>query len=147
MTRVHFSILKYIWSKKDQGIIAKEVCDYMSNEDKSLSKAAILGFLDELCTMDVLRVTSESCRGGIRKRYFQTKSKEKFIERFVEDSIGEMKLKFPQETLQSLSNIIHRDSPSSFVMNDYLSGISSSNNIIQESLESRLFSLNNPIYV
>jgi hypothetical protein len=139
--------LKYIWSKEDQGVTAKEVYDYMSKEDKSLSKAAILGFLDELCIMDVLRVTSESCRGGIRKRYFQTKSREKFIERFVEDSIEEMKIKFPQETLQSLSNIIQRDSPGSVIMNGYLSGISSSNNLIQESLESRLFSLNNPMYV
>ncbi len=147
MTKVHFNILKYIWSKEDQGVTAKEVYDYMSKEDKSLSKAAILGFLDELCIMDVLRVTSESCRGGIRKRYFQTKSKEKFIERFVEDSIEEMKMKFPKETLQSLSNIIQKDYPSSLIMNGYLSGISSSNNLIQESLELRLFSLNNPMYV
>ena len=57
----HFKILEFVWNKKSKGVTAREVNNYMRKEYKkrSLSKAAILIFLDELCKIDMLEVTKE----------------------------------------------------------------------------------------
>lgn len=148
MTKLHFNILECIWSKERKGVTAKEIYDDMIKEGKSLSKATILGFLDELCEMDMLRISSESCRGGIRKRYFQLKSKEKFIEKFIGYSIEEIMLKYPQETLTSLYNITQRDTFTDFnIIPGLLGNIAFPDNPLQEPQESSLWSLNNPLSI
>ena len=146
----HFRILEFVWDKKIEGVTAREVYSNMRKECKkrSLSKAAILIFLDELCKMSMLEVAKEPCRGGIRKRYHPTKSKEKTIEGFVENSIGVLTRKYPRETLTSLLNILYeRSSKDSETSQKMLRKISSLDPSIQRTLELTLWNFNNPLYI
>jgi predicted transcriptional regulator len=142
--------LEFVWNKKNEGVTAREVHNYIFKEYKkrSLSKAAILIFLDELCKLDMLDFAKEPCRGGVRKRYYPTKSKEKTIEGFVENSIGDLTHKYPQETLISLLNILYeRSIKDSNTSQEMLRKISSLDPSIQRTLESTFWSFNNPLYI
>ncbi len=146
--KIHFSILEYVWSNGSQGVTAKEVYDYVNKGGGSLSKAAIIGYLDVLCEMNVLKVSSETCRGGIRKRYFQITSKEKFIEKFIGNSIKEMKLKYPKETFTSLFNIILRETFTEIsIKQGSFANITFPSNSLQESQVPGIWRLDNPLYI
>lgn len=97
--------LKIVWNNVDSGVTSRDVYQHVNRvleEGKTISRASIINFLNSMCDEGVLLYEEETCKGGMRRKYFPGLNEEgfkKFIARAVFDSL----LKdFPDQTIEAV---------------------------------------------
>ncbi len=97
--------LRTVWENSEEGATSREVYLQVNKAmegNKTVSRASIINFLNSMCDDGVLAYEEETCKGGMRRKYFpglDEKGYKKYIARSVFDSL----LKdFPEQTIEAL---------------------------------------------
>lgn len=97
--------LKMVWDNPDKGVTSREVYAYVNKAlegVRTVSRASIINFLNAMCDDNVLNYEEETCKGGMRRKYFPGLDEEgfkKYIARTVFDSLAK---DFPDQTIEAL---------------------------------------------
>lgn len=94
-------VLEVIWRNPDKGLTSREIYEHVNKvlKSRSVSRASIINFLNEMCDYDVIKYEVESCKGGARRKYFQKLDEEGF-KRFIVKRVLESFMKdFPEQTV------------------------------------------------
>jgi hypothetical protein len=99
--------LKIVWDTEDNGVTSREVYLHVNNAlkgTKTISRASIINFLNSMCDEGVLTYEEETCKGGMRRKYFPGMDEggfKKYIAKSVFDSL--MK-DFPDHTIEAIKD-------------------------------------------
>ncbi len=97
--------LRMVWGSVETGATSREVYLYVNKElegKKTVSRASIINFLNAMCDEGVLTYEEETCKGGMRRKYFPGLDEEGF-KRHIAKSVVESLLKdFPKQTKEVL---------------------------------------------
>jgi len=103
--------LKVVWENPDKGVTSREVYAYVNKalEDvKTVSRASIINFLNAMCDDGVLNYEEETCKGGMRRKYFPGLDEEGF-KKYIAKTVFESLLKdFPDRTIDALCETMAR---------------------------------------
>lgn len=100
--------LKMVWNSEDEGVTSREVYIHVNNvlEDKTISRASIINFLNAMCNENVLVYVEETCKGGMRRKYSPGLDEEGF-KRYIAQSVFESLMKdFPTQTIAALKETL-----------------------------------------
>ena len=100
--------LKMVWNSEDEGVTSREVYLHVNNvlEDKTISRASIINFLNAMCNENVLAYVEETCKGGMRRKYSPALDEEGF-KRYIAQSVFESLMKdFPTQTIAALKETL-----------------------------------------
>ncbi|MCW3978174.1 MAG: BlaI/MecI/CopY family transcriptional regulator [Candidatus Bathyarchaeota archaeon] len=97
--------LRMVWGSAETGATSREVYLQVNKElegKKTVSRASIINFLNAMCDEGVLTYEEETCKGGMRRKYFPGLDQEGF-KRHIAKSVIESLLKdFPKQTKEVL---------------------------------------------
>lgn len=97
--------LRMVWGSAETGATSREVYLQVNKElegKKTVSRASIINFLNAMCDEGVLTYEEETCKGGMRRKYFPGLDEEGF-KRHIAKSVIESLLKdFPKQTKEVL---------------------------------------------
>ncbi|MCW3978933.1 MAG: hypothetical protein NWF12_04230, partial [Candidatus Bathyarchaeota archaeon] len=65
--------LRMVWGSAETGATSREVYLHVNKElegIKTVSRASIINFLNGMCDEGVLTYEEETCKGGLRRKYF-----------------------------------------------------------------------------
>jgi hypothetical protein len=97
--------LRMVWGSAETGATSREVYLHVNKElegIKTVSRASIINFLNGMCDEGVLTYEEETCKGGLRRKYFPGLDEEGF-KRHIAKSVIESLLKdFPTQTKEVL---------------------------------------------
>lgn len=97
--------LRMVWGSAETGATSREVYLQVNKElegIKTISRASIINFLNGMCDEGVLTYEEETCKGGMRRKYFPGLDEEGF-KRYIAKSVIESLLKdFPAQTKEVL---------------------------------------------
>lgn len=97
--------LRMVWGSTETGATSREVYLQVNKElegKKTVSRASIINFLNAMCDEGVLTYEEETCKGGMRRKYFPGLDEEGF-KRHIAKSVIESLLKdFPKQTKEVL---------------------------------------------
>lgn len=140
-------VLDILWTKADEGLIGSEVYNSVKERfgRRSVSRAAILLYLKDLCRKNVLRFREETCRGGRRKRYFPIKSKEEYERGFVHKTVLSLIQSWPKYTCEAFVEALKGEKPDSDVPHCLLGYFMGRDELTFHALEQSIWGLGNPI--
>ena len=100
--------LKMVWNNAETGATSREV--YLHTNDvlgtKSISRASIINFLNAMCDEGILTYEEETCKGGMRRKYFPGMDEEGF-KKYIAQSVFESLMKdFPEQTISALKEAL-----------------------------------------
>lgn len=99
--------LKVVWDKPTDGITSREVYRYVNKslegKKKTISRASIINFLNSMCDEGVLNYKEETCKGGMRRKYFPKLSEREFQMKVAKDVITSLLDDFPEQTVRMWS--------------------------------------------
>jgi len=108
--------LKHIWKHDGPGLTSREVFEKVNHSlgpDKSVSRASIINFLNDMCDEGVLDFDEETCKGGMRRKYFKGLDEAGF-KRYIALTVLESLMKdFPVQTKEAIKETLdegHLDS-------------------------------------
>ena len=97
--------LRTVWGRAETGATSREVYVNVNKElegIKTVSRASIINFLNGMCDEGVLTYEEETCKGGMRRKYFPGLDEAGF-KRHIAKSVIESLLKdFPEQTKEVL---------------------------------------------
>ncbi len=97
--------LKMIWGSTGEGVTSREVYLHVNKvlgDNKSISRASIINFLNSMCDEGVLNYEEETCKGGMRRKYSPGVDEEGF-KIFIAKSVFDSLMKdFPDQTIQAI---------------------------------------------
>jgi predicted transcriptional regulator len=140
-------VLEILWNKADEGLIASEVYKHVKDKfgQRSVSRTAILLFLNDLCKKNALRFREETCRGGRRKRYFPRKSKEEYERDFVRETVLNLIQSWPKYACEAFVEALKVEKPDPDVPRCLLGYFMGRNEVAFNALEQSIWGLGNPI--
>jgi len=102
--------LRMVWGSAETGATSREVYLQVNKElegKKTISRASIINFLNGMCDEGVLTYQEETCKGGMRRKYFPGLDEEGF-KRHIAKSVIESLLKdFPAQTKEVLKESLN----------------------------------------
>jgi len=97
--------LRMVWENPDKGVTSREVYAYVNKAlegVKTVSRASIINFLNSMCDDGVLTYEEETCKGGMRRKYFPGLDEEGF-KKYIGKTVFESLLRdFPDQTIDAL---------------------------------------------
>jgi predicted transcriptional regulator len=103
--------LKVVWANAERGVTSREVWESVKKaleSVKTISRASIINFLNTMCDDGILRYKEETCKGGMRRKYFPALDEEGF-KRYIAQTVIESLLKdFPDRTLEAIGETLSR---------------------------------------
>jgi hypothetical protein len=97
--------LRMVWESTGEGVTSREVYLHVNKalgDDKSISRASIINFLNSMCDEGVLNYEEETCKGGMRRKYSPGVDEEGF-KIFIAKSVFDSLMKdFPDQTIQAI---------------------------------------------
>jgi hypothetical protein len=97
--------LRMVWESTGEGVTSREVYLHVNKalgDDKSISRASIINFLNSMCDERVLNYEEETCKGGMRRKYSPGVDEEGF-KIFIAKSVFDSLMKdFPDQTIQAI---------------------------------------------
>ncbi len=97
--------LRMVWESTGEGVTSREVYLHVNKvlgDDKSISRASIINFLNSMCDEGVLNYEEETCKGGMRRKYSPGVDEEGF-KVFIAKSVFDSLMKdFPDQTIQAV---------------------------------------------
>jgi len=101
--------LKIVWDNANRGVTSREVYAAVNKSlenVKTISRASIINFLNEMCDDGVLKYQEETCKGGMRRKYFPGLDEEGF-KRYIAKTVFESLIRdFPEQTVDALCQFL-----------------------------------------
>ena len=99
--------LRYIWEKKGEGASSRDVWSQVNKrlKNRSISRASIINFLNEMVDESVLNYTEITGKGGHRRIYSIKLDEGQFKQYVAETVLKNLMRDFPAETKQAVKNI------------------------------------------
>ncbi|MBS7630065.1 BlaI/MecI/CopY family transcriptional regulator [Candidatus Bathyarchaeota archaeon] len=101
--------LRVVWENASRGVTSREVyanVNKVLENLKTISRASIINFLNDMCDEGVLAYEEETCKGGMRRKYFPKLDEEGF-KKYVAKTVFQSLLKdFPEQTLEALGEVL-----------------------------------------
>jgi len=94
--------LKVVWDRAVDGVTSREVYRAVNKAlegTKTISRASIINFLNSMCDEGVLSYKEETCKGGMRRKYFPKLSLTEFQQKIAKDVIVSLLEDFPDQTV------------------------------------------------
>lgn len=97
--------LKMVWDGTGDGVTSREVYLHVNKAlegTKTISRASIINFLNSMCDEEVLAYEEETCKGGMRRKYFPGLDEDGF-KKYIAKSVFDSLLKdFPDQTIEAM---------------------------------------------
>ncbi|MFB0558128.1 MAG: BlaI/MecI/CopY family transcriptional regulator [Candidatus Bathyarchaeia archaeon] len=97
--------LKMVWNSTSDGVTSREVYLHVNKAlegNKTISRASIINFLNSMCDEGVLNYEEETCKGGMRRKYFPGLDEDDF-KKYIAKSVFDSLLKdFPDQTIEAI---------------------------------------------
>ena len=140
-------VLDLLWEKDKEGLISSEIHTHLKKElgRRSVSRTAILNFLNQLLKEDVVCFVRETCRGGERRRYFPEKSKDEYQRSLIRATFLRLFKTHPKYTIETLVEVLKSEKLDLDVTRGLLSYFMSRDEISYFALEHALWDFGNPI--
>jgi len=96
--------LKVIWGSNNKGLTSREVYQSVNKvlESKTISRASIINFLNDMCDEGVLKYEEETCKGGTRRKYFTGLDEMGFRKHVAKVVLNSLMRDFPDQTREAL---------------------------------------------
>ena len=99
--------LRFIWEKKEEGVTSGTAWVHVNNvlmeQEKSISRASIIMFLNDMFKKGVVRYTEESGKGGYHRIYSPVFDEEGFKRHVAEKVISKLSEMWPDATREVLN--------------------------------------------
>jgi predicted transcriptional regulator len=100
--------LRYVWEKGEDGVISREAWQHVNkqfNGDKTISRASIINFLNDMVDEGVLDYDEQTGKGGYH-RVYKPKLDESSFKKYLAMTVLESLMKdFPHETREAIKAI------------------------------------------
>ena len=100
--------LRCVWENGEKGGGSRAVRAYVLErltERANISRASVIGFLENLRKQGFLRNRYESSRGGYRRIYHPLLNENDFMKHIVKNMAQSMMRDFPEETAEALNEL------------------------------------------
>jgi len=101
--------IRLLWERGKEGIISKDVWLHVNKilleSGKSISRASIINYLNDMVEQGILRYTERSGKGGFHRVYTPVHDESGFKEFLVKQLIEKLLEEFPDETNKAISKI------------------------------------------
>jgi hypothetical protein len=100
--------IRYVWDKGEDGVISREAWQHVNkrfNGDKTISRASIINFLNDMVDEGVLDYDEQTGKGGYH-RVYKPKLDESAFKKYLAITVLESLMKdFPHETREAIKAI------------------------------------------
>jgi hypothetical protein len=96
--------LNIIWNSDNKGMTSREVYQAVNRslKNKTISRASIINFLNDMVDENVLKYEEETCKGGTRRKYFTGLDETGFKKHVAEVVFKSLMRDFPVQTKEAL---------------------------------------------
>ncbi len=105
--------LKLIWAHNGDGLTSREVYEATNErleEGRSVSRASIINFLNDMCDERILDFEEETCKGGMRRKYRKGLDEFGFKKFIASEVLSSLMNDFPEETLSAVKETLGNES-------------------------------------
>jgi len=103
--------LQIIWNSDNKGMTSREVYQAVNKSlgSKTISRASIINFLNDMCDESVLKYEEETCKGGTRRKYFTDIDEEGFKKHVASVVFKSFMRDFPTQTKEAVQEALADD--------------------------------------
>jgi hypothetical protein len=103
--------LQIIWNSDNNGMTSREVYQAVNKSlgSKTISRASIINFLNDMCDEGVLKFEEETCKGGTRRKYFTGLNELGFKKHVASVVLKSMMRDFPVQTKEAVQEALNDD--------------------------------------
>ena len=103
--------LQIIWNSDNNGMTSREVYQAVNKSlgSKTISRASIINFLNDMCDEGVLKYEEETCKGGTRRKYFTGLNELGFKKHVASVVLKSMMRDFPVQTKEAVQEALNDD--------------------------------------
>jgi hypothetical protein len=103
--------LQIIWNSDNKGMTSREVYQAVNKSlgSKTISRASIINFLNDMCDESVLKYEEETCKGGTRRKYFTDLDEEGFKKHVASVVFKSFMRDFPTQTKEAVQEALADD--------------------------------------
>jgi len=100
--------LNIIWNIDKKGLTSREVYQAVNRSlgDKTISRASIINFLNDMCDEGVLKYEEETCKGGTRRKYFTGLDEKGFKKHIAKVVFKSFMRDFPAQTKEAFTEVL-----------------------------------------
>ena len=100
--------LNIIWNIDKKGLTSREVYQAVNRSlgDKTISRASIINFLNDMCDEGVLKYEEETCKGGTRRKYFTGLDEKGFKKHIAKVVFKSFMRDFPAQTKEAFAEVL-----------------------------------------
>jgi hypothetical protein len=100
--------LNIIWNTDKKGMTSREVYQAVNRSlgDKTISRASIINFLNDMCDEGVLKYEEETCKGGTRRKYFTGLDEKGFKKHIAKVVFKSFMRDFPAQTKEAFAEVL-----------------------------------------
>ncbi len=101
--------LEIIWNSDNKGMTSREVFQAVNRSlgNKTISRASIINFLNDMCDEGVLKYEEETCKGGTRRKYFTGLDEEGFKKHVAKVVLNSLMRDFPAQTKEAVAETLN----------------------------------------
>ena len=100
--------LRIVWAKEEEGVISREVWQHVNEAligVRTISRASIINFLNDMVDEGVLDYRRESGKGGYHRVYTPKMDERSFKKHIIETVVKSLLRDFPEETNEKLKEL------------------------------------------
>jgi hypothetical protein len=101
--------LQIIWNSDNKGMTSREVYQAVNRSlgNKTISRASIINFLNDMCDEGVLKYEEETCKGGTRRKYFTGLNELDFKKHITKVVFKSFMKDFPIQTKEAIEEALN----------------------------------------
>ncbi|MBM3292448.1 BlaI/MecI/CopY family transcriptional regulator, partial [Candidatus Bathyarchaeota archaeon] len=98
--------LKIIWDSPNKRLSSREIYQLVNKKlnNRVISRASIINFLNDMCNEKVLKYEEEPCKGGVRRRYYPSLNEAQFKKFIVKTVVDSLAKDFPEQTVEAVKD-------------------------------------------
>lgn len=104
-------VLRFVLGEGEEGVTASEVYRWIKRVfgDESVSRTAVIFYLNELCERGLLTYVEETGRGGRRKRYIPVVDRTDYYRHVAEEAVRKLYRESPEAAVQGFLDAIKKE--------------------------------------
>ena len=101
--------LNIIWKSDNNGMTSREVYQAVNRSlvNKTISRASIINFLNDMVDENVLKYEEETCKGGTRRKYFTGLDETGFKKHVAKVVLKSLMRDFPVQTREAIAEAVN----------------------------------------
>lgn len=101
--------LRIIWNSDNKGMTSREVYQAVNRSlgNKTISRASIINFLNDMYDEGVLKYEEETCKGGTRRKYFTGLDETGFKKHVAKVVLISLMKDFPAQTREAIREALN----------------------------------------